>query len=81
MTTKEICAEQARVMNTLIKRGMKFALKTDHKSTGSKAGDAVKVTSITAMGRPSNGYGNDYEQIRVSNGKWTWRLDRGDLVV
>ena len=69
------------IYDVIIKKGMKFALLEADKSTGSKKGDIVKVTSVTAMGMPSDGFYNDYEKIRVSNGKFTWRLDREDLAI
>jgi hypothetical protein len=62
-----------------IKKGMKFALTTAHKDMGAKVGDIVKVTSVTAMGYPSDGWDNDYENLRVSNGKFSWRISRGEL--
>lgn len=62
-----------------IKKGMKFALAEAHKDCGAKAGDVVKVTSVTAMGYPSDGWDNDYENLRVSNGKFSWRVSRSSL--
>lgn len=62
-----------------IKRGMKFRMTESSPSVKSKIGDVVKVTSITEMGQASNGFYSDYENIRVSNGKFSWRVSRSDL--
>jgi hypothetical protein len=68
-----------------IKRGMKFKLAeneyNDYSRQGAKAGDVVKITSVTACGYPSDGTYNDYENLRVSNGKFSWRISRDDLEV
>lgn len=64
-----------------IKKGMKFALTVDAKDQGSKKGDVVKVTSVSAMGVPSDGHYNDYEMLRVSNGKFSWRISRESLKI
>ena len=57
-----------------LKKGMKFILLVDNKSTEAKRGDIVKVTAVT-----SNGYYNDYEMLRISNDKYSWRTDRSSL--
>lgn len=62
-----------------IKKGMKFKLREASPDTAAKKGDIVTVTSVTAMGSPSDGRYNDYERIRVSNKKFSWRIDRGSL--
>lgn len=69
------------IYDVQIKRGMKFTLKEDDSAVGAKAGDVVKVTSVMAMGAPSDGRYSDYENLRVGNGKFTWRVDRGSLEV
>jgi hypothetical protein len=68
------------IYNVIIKKGMHFALDENSESTGAKKGDVVKVTSVTCMGRPSNGVANDYEKIRVSNDKYSWNISRDSLV-
>lgn len=68
-----------KIYDLQIKKGMKFTLLEDSESTGAKKGDVVKVTSVTAMGMPSDGFENDYERIRVGNGKFTWRVERASL--
>lgn len=62
-----------------IKRGMKFTLLEANKDAKAKQGDVVKITSVTAMGYPSEGFYNDYENLRVSNGKYSWRVSRESL--
>jgi hypothetical protein len=72
MTKKSQLAEITGndIYDVQIKKGMKFALLEDDKAVGANKGDVVKVTAVTAMGSPSNGYYNDYELVRVSNGKY-----------
>jgi hypothetical protein len=70
-----------KIYDIQIKRGMKFALQAAHPSSKAKKGDVVKVTSVTAMGRPSPGFYNDYEALRVSNGIYSWRVSREDLCI
>lgn len=67
------------IYDVQIKKGMKFALIATDKSVCAKKGDTVKVTSVAAMGMPSDGHYNDYEMLRVSNGKYSWRISRDDL--
>jgi hypothetical protein len=67
------------IYDVQIKRGMKFILTEGNDGVGAKVGDIVKVTSVTAMGQASDGRFNDYENIRVGNGKFTWRVSRSDL--
>lgn len=69
------------IYNVQIKKGMKFILTTDHPSASAKKGDTVTVTSVTAMGYKSDGHYNDYERIRVSNRKFSWRISREDLKI
>jgi hypothetical protein len=59
-----------------IKKGHKFSLIDAHKSVGAKAGDVVTVTSIS---KEMDGWYFDYENIRVTNGKYSWRVSREDL--
>lgn len=65
-----------------IKKGMKFILLVDNKSTGAKRGDVVKVTTITSIfkGQGSDGRYSDYEMIRVANDKYSWRVSRSYLL-
>lgn len=68
-----------QIYDVKMKRGMKLRLKEDHADVQAKAGDIVKVTSVTAMGCLSDGTYNDYENLRVSNGKFSWRVCREEL--
>lgn len=64
-----------------IKKGMKFFLLADEKSAGAKRGDVVTVTTVPSVfkGQGSNGLYNDYEMLRISNGKYSWRASRSIL--
>jgi len=70
------------VYKMLFKKGMKCILLSNNESTEAKRGDVVKVTTVTSTfkGVGSSGYYNDYEMLRVSNGKWTWRISRSELL-
>ena len=71
--------ERSEVMSkTPVRRGMKFKLGQDVDHCEAKAGDVVKVTSVQ-MGL-ATGLESDYERIRVSNGKFSWRTERCDLI-
>lgn len=69
----------ATIYDVQLKKGMKAYLTRDNEDAQAKAGDQVKITSVKAMGLPSDGFSNDYENIRVSNGKFSWRISREDI--
>jgi hypothetical protein len=70
-----------RVVEGELKRGMKVKLLEDNLRTEAKAGDIVKITSLTVFGRPYAGAECDYEVMRVGNGKFTWRISRPEVVL
>jgi hypothetical protein len=69
------------IYDVVIKKGMRFILLEANKTAGAKKGDIVKMTSVTSVfrGVPSDGRYNDYELLRVSNGRWSWRVSRSAL--
>jgi len=70
------------VYEMIFKKGMQCYLLIDEKNVGSKRGDIVTITTVTSIfkGFRSDGSYSDYEMLRVSNGKYTWRISRSYLL-